>query len=159
MNQFTDTRVIKRPIDIFIGGVVLYDEEISLDEYQSRVNDRIYRLLNKAVDELYIENGGDRDEAHKSVLSAIQDYLYDRGGYIPYDDSIEGMVDAITQSPQFDKWHFTIRDRFYDIHKGVIQNNTKFKPEEGCIVELEIVEDVRTGDELLYLLDGLGNYY
>ena len=139
---FSNPEIVQSMHDLAIGGVEVEGEEISLVSYLNLVKNRMIVLVANAVKERINENN-DYSIALKSVVDDVYHYLHFSESTPEKADDEDDVVDIILKSHEYNRWHFTMYDRFMKTHVGVVNELTPiYAGGYNKVVEREDVSDM-----------------
>jgi hypothetical protein len=152
---FSNPEILRTNEDLKIGGVKVSEEKLSYNQYKVAVRIRLTKLVSDFIRE-DMADGATRDESVSDCLNLVYENLNYIGEKL-YPDTVEGIVEEIMRTEEFQNWMTDIRYRFMATHKGVVDANTPvqavghFHPG----IEEEIVQVVEEEDNLELFISGL----
>lgn len=156
----TNPEIIQTTGDMKIGGKVvlpdrLEDGSVSYEDYIfNLVRNRVYSLVVEEVSQ-HVKDGCTQKEAIEDCLELVYNMLSMEERKYPTDE--DGITDEILNSTEFKNWSTEIMYRFFNTHKGKVDEKTPVKLTEFPYGNTELIEQMKEEDSLHLFLDGLNS--
>ena len=152
---FSNPQILRNCNDLKIGGIMVDNTDISFLDYIGSLRIRILKLVIDFV-KTDMSEGASKEDSIKDCLALVYSTLHFNDTKTYPTDSM-GIVLEIENSEEFQNWEASIKDRFLDIHEGVVTLSTPI-PAVGRIhpsIMTETVELIQQDDAFQVFLDGL----